>query len=32
MLVRLLYMILRTRMIWSFLVEHSIKIQEHEVM
>ena len=32
MLVRLLYMKKRTRMIWSFLVEHGIKIQEHEVM
>ena len=32
MLVRLFYTILQTRMIWSFLVEHGIKIQEHEVM
>ena len=34
MLVRLLYMLymLQTRMIWSFLVEHGITIQEHEVM
>ena len=32
MLVRLLFMIERTWMIWSFLVEHGIKIQEHEVM
>ena len=32
MLERLLYMIQRTRMIWSFLVEHGIKVQEHEVM
>ena len=32
MLVHLLYMILRTKLIWSFLVEHGIKIQKHEGM
>ena len=32
MLVRLLYMTKRTWTIWSFLVEHGIKIQERKVI